>query len=51
VADLTGFPECLDGRVKTLHPRIHAGLLADRSKPDHLRQLEELGVDPSTSSS
>lgn len=46
VADLTGFPECLDGRVKTLHPRIHAGLLADRSKPDHRRQLEELRVEP-----
>jgi phosphoribosylaminoimidazolecarboxamide formyltransferase/IMP cyclohydrolase len=46
VADLTGFPECLDGRVKTLHPRIHAGLLADRSKPDHRRQLEELRVQP-----
>ena len=46
VADLTGFPECLDGRVKTLHPRIHAGLLADRDKPDHRRQLEELRVEP-----
>lgn len=46
VADVTGFPECLDGRVKTLHPRIHAGLLADLDKPDHRRQLEELRVDP-----
>ena len=46
VADLTGFPECLDGRVKTLHPRIHAGLLADRSKAEHLRELEELRVQP-----
>src|SRR5579863_4912040 len=39
VADVTGFPEMLDGRVKTLHPRIHAGILADRSKPDHLAAL------------
>jgi phosphoribosylaminoimidazolecarboxamide formyltransferase/IMP cyclohydrolase len=46
VADITGFPECLDGRVKTLHPRIHAGLLADLSKPDHHRQLAELRIDP-----
>ena len=46
VADVTGFPECLDGRVKTLHPRVHAGILADRSKPDHLAQLDELDVTP-----
>jgi phosphoribosylaminoimidazolecarboxamide formyltransferase / IMP cyclohydrolase len=46
VADLTGFPECLGGRVKTLHPRVHAGILADRGDPDHVRQLEELEVDP-----
>lgn len=46
VADITGFPECLDGRVKTLHPRIHAGLLADLDKPDHHRQLAELRIDP-----
>ncbi len=46
VAEVTGFPECLDGRVKTLHPMLHAGLLADRSKPDHLAELEELGVEP-----
>ena len=45
VEDLTGFPECLDGRVKTLHPRGHAGLLADTRKPDHLAQLAELGVE------
>ena len=43
---LTGFPECLDGRVKTLHPRVHAGILADRRLPDHVRQLEELEVAP-----
>ena len=39
VADVTGFPEMLDGRVKTLHPRLHAGILADRSKPEHLAAL------------
>ncbi|WP_019136433.1 bifunctional phosphoribosylaminoimidazolecarboxamide formyltransferase/IMP cyclohydrolase [Cellulomonas massiliensis] len=44
VEDLTGFPECLDGRVKTLHPRVHAGILADTRRPEHLAQLEELGV-------
>jgi phosphoribosylaminoimidazolecarboxamide formyltransferase/IMP cyclohydrolase len=46
VQDVTGFPECLDGRVKTLHPRIHAGLLADLRLEDHRRQLEELEVAP-----
>jgi len=46
VEDLTGFPECLDGRVKTLHPKVHAGILADTRNPDHVRQLEELGVEP-----
>src|SRR3954463_3183519 len=46
VEDLTGFPECLDGRVKTLHPRVHAGILADRRLETHVRQLEELGVEP-----
>ncbi len=46
VEDLTGFPECLEGRVKTLHPRVHAGILADSRKPDHLAQLDELGVAP-----
>jgi phosphoribosylaminoimidazolecarboxamide formyltransferase / IMP cyclohydrolase len=45
VADVTGFPECLDGRVKTLHPRVHAGILADRTDPAHVAELEELGVD------
>ena len=44
VEDLTGFPECLEGRVKTLHPRIHAGILADLRKPDHAAQLKALGV-------
>jgi phosphoribosylaminoimidazolecarboxamide formyltransferase/IMP cyclohydrolase len=45
VEELTGFPECLDGRVKTLHPRVHAGLLADTTNPEHVRQLEELGIE------
>jgi phosphoribosylaminoimidazolecarboxamide formyltransferase / IMP cyclohydrolase len=44
VEDLTGFPEVLDGRVKTLHPRVHAGLLADLRKPEHAAALEELGI-------
>lgn len=46
VSELTGFPECLDGRVKTLHPRVHAGILADRRLEDHVAQLADLGVDP-----
>ncbi|HEU5387392.1 MAG TPA: bifunctional phosphoribosylaminoimidazolecarboxamide formyltransferase/IMP cyclohydrolase [Streptosporangiaceae bacterium] len=46
VEELTGFPECLDGRVKTLHPRVHAGLLADLSNPSHESQLAELGIEP-----
>ena len=46
VEALTGFPECLDGRVKTLHPKVHAGILADRRLPDHVRQLGELGIEP-----
>ena len=46
VEDLTGFPECLDGRVKTLHPRVHAGLLADLRLGEHQRQLDGLGVQP-----
>src|SRR3954463_14214051 len=46
VEDLTGFPECLDGRVKTLHPKVHAGILADRRLPTHVAQLQELGVEP-----
>ncbi|MFD0854201.1 bifunctional phosphoribosylaminoimidazolecarboxamide formyltransferase/IMP cyclohydrolase, partial [Actinomadura adrarensis] len=46
VEKLTGFPECLDGRVKTLHPKVHAGLLADRAKADHMQQIEDLGVEP-----
>lgn len=45
ISELTGFPECLDGRVKTLHPVVHAGLLAMRSKPEHMKQLEELNIE------
>ncbi len=46
VADVTGFPECLDGRVKTLHPRVHAGILADRRLETHRDQLAELDIAP-----
>ncbi len=46
VEELTGFPECLEGRVKTLHPKVHAGILADLRKDDHSKQLEDLGVQP-----
>ena len=46
VEDLTGFPECLDGRVKTLHPKVHAGLLADLTNPAHEKQLADLGIAP-----
>jgi phosphoribosylaminoimidazolecarboxamide formyltransferase / IMP cyclohydrolase len=46
VEDLTGFPECLDGRVKTLHPRVHAGLLADMANPAHASQLADLEIEP-----
>ena len=45
VEELTGFPECLDGRVKTLHPKVHAGILADRRLESHVQQLEELGIE------
>src|ERR1700744_1367051 len=44
VEDVTGFPEVLDGRVKTLHPHVHAGLLADLRKPEHAAALERLGI-------
>jgi phosphoribosylaminoimidazolecarboxamide formyltransferase/IMP cyclohydrolase len=46
VEQVTGFPECLDGRVKTLHPGVHAGILADRRRPEHIAQLDELGIAP-----
>jgi phosphoribosylaminoimidazolecarboxamide formyltransferase/IMP cyclohydrolase len=46
VEEVTGFPESFDGRVKTLHPRVHAGLLADTRKPEHLAQLAQLDITP-----
>ena len=46
VEELTGFPECLDGRVKTLHPKVHAGILADLRLESHREQLVELGIEP-----
>ncbi|GAA3807317.1 MULTISPECIES: bifunctional phosphoribosylaminoimidazolecarboxamide formyltransferase/IMP cyclohydrolase [Amycolatopsis] len=46
VEQVTGFPESFDGRVKTLHPRVHAGLLADRDRPEHVEQLRELDIAP-----
>jgi len=46
VEEVTGFAEMLDGRVKTLHPKIHAAILADRDNPEHLRQLAQQGIEP-----
>ncbi|OYV36166.1 MAG: bifunctional phosphoribosylaminoimidazolecarboxamide formyltransferase/inosine monophosphate cyclohydrolase, partial [Thiomonas sp. 20-64-5] len=46
VADYTGFPEMLDGRVKTLHPKVHAGLLARRDLPEHVAQTEAHDLPP-----
>ncbi|RZQ62857.1 bifunctional phosphoribosylaminoimidazolecarboxamide formyltransferase/IMP cyclohydrolase [Amycolatopsis suaedae] len=46
VEEVTGFPESLDGRVKTLHPRVHAGLLADRDRAEHVEQLRQLDIAP-----
>jgi phosphoribosylaminoimidazolecarboxamide formyltransferase/IMP cyclohydrolase len=46
IADLTGFPEILDGRVKTLHPHVHGGILARRDRPEHLATLAQLGIGP-----
>ena len=45
ISEITGFPECLDGRVKTLHPAVHAGLLARRDLPEHMEQLKKLKKD------
>jgi len=45
VADYTGFPEMLDGRVKTLHPKIHGGILARRDLPEHMKALQQYGID------
>ena len=44
ISDVTGFPEICDGRVKTLHPKVHGGLLARRDEPSHLQALEENGI-------
>ena len=44
VADYTGFPEMLDGRVKTLHPKVHGGILARRDFPEHIAALEQHGI-------
>ncbi len=46
VSEFTGFPEMLDGRVKTLHPKVHGGLLGRRNNPDHMRQWKEHGIQP-----
>ncbi|HAE61585.1 MAG TPA: bifunctional phosphoribosylaminoimidazolecarboxamide formyltransferase/inosine monophosphate cyclohydrolase [Eubacteriaceae bacterium] len=46
ISDVTGFPECLDGRVKTLHPSIHGGILAMRDNPSHMEKLKELDIEP-----
>jgi len=46
ISDVTKFPEMLDGRVKTLHPAVHGGLLADRSKPEHMATIAEAGIEP-----
>ncbi|WP_237187257.1 bifunctional phosphoribosylaminoimidazolecarboxamide formyltransferase/IMP cyclohydrolase [Rothia nasimurium] len=45
VSDITGFPECLEGRVKTLHPRVHAGILADRRKQEHIDTLKDMEIE------
>lgn len=45
-SEITGFPECLDGRVKTLHPKIHGGILAIRANPEHMAKISELGIQP-----
>ena len=44
ISEITGYPECLDGRVKTLHPAVHGGILAMRGKKDHMDQLRELHI-------
>ncbi len=45
ISDVTGFPEIMDGRVKTLHPNVHGALLCVRSNPEHVKQIQELGID------
>jgi phosphoribosylaminoimidazolecarboxamide formyltransferase/IMP cyclohydrolase len=46
ISDLTGFPEMMDGRVKTLHPKVHGGVLGVRDNPDHLAAMEAHGIEP-----
>src|SRR5450432_2151360 len=46
VSDVTGFPEMMDGRLKTLHPKIHGGLLGLRDNPDHLASMKQHGIEP-----
>ena len=46
VSDYTGFPEMMEGRVKTLHPKVHGGILGDRSKQDHVSQMKAQGIEP-----
>lgn len=46
IEDITGFPEMMDGRLKTLHPKIFGGILADRSKPEHMAAIAEHGIEP-----
>lgn len=46
VSEFTGFPEMLDGRVKTLHPKVHGGLLGRRNNPDHVKQMQQHGIQP-----
>ena len=46
VSDVTGFPEMLDGRVKTLHPKVHGGLLARRDLPEHMKAIKDMGIEP-----
>ncbi|MDD4295858.1 MAG: bifunctional phosphoribosylaminoimidazolecarboxamide formyltransferase/IMP cyclohydrolase [Ruminiclostridium sp.] len=46
ISEVTGFPECLDGRVKTLHPKVHGGLLAIRNNSEHMKQINDLGIEP-----
>ena len=45
VSDVTGFPECLDGRVKTLHPAVHGGILAMRGSAEHMKQIKSLNIE------
>ena len=46
ISDYTGFPEMMDGRVKTLHPKVHGGLLGRRDNAEHIRQMEGTGIEP-----